>query len=58
MHTIRLTISLRWWFRLYLYGLITAAYLSGRTPDPAKVQRVVSRAVVVRFKTVRFGVLA
>lgn len=58
MQTLRLTVHLRWWFRLYLYGLVTVAYLSGRTPDPAKVQRMVSRAVVVRVRAVRFGVLA
>lgn len=58
MHTIRLTIHLRWWFKYYLYGLVAAAYLSGKAPDPAKVARVISRAVVVRVKPVRCVIAA
>lgn len=58
MHTIRIRISLRWWFKPYLWGLATVAYLTGRTPDWGKVERVVSRAVVVKVQPVRFALAA
>ena len=58
MHYLRCTVHLRWWFKLYLWGLITTAYVSGRTPDPEKVGKVVRRAVVVRVVPVRFVVWA
>lgn len=55
---IRLSISLRWWFKPYLWGLATVAYLTGRTPDRDKVERVVSRAVVVKAQPVRLALAA
>jgi hypothetical protein len=55
---IRLRVSLRWWFKPYLWGLATVAYLTGRTPDPSKVERMVRRAVVVRLEPVVFGIEA
>lgn len=57
-NTIRLSVSLRWWFKPYLWALATAAYLTGRTPDPSKVERMVRRAVVVRLEPVVFGIEA
>lgn len=58
MQTVRLHIHLRWWFRFYLHGLVTVAYLSGKAPDPDMVKRVVERAVVVKAEVVRFALAA
>lgn len=43
-----LRIGLRWWFHPYLRALVFFAQLTGARPDPVKLERLVSRAVVVR----------
>ena len=57
-NAIRFSVSLRWWFKPYLWGLATVAYLSGAEPDWNKVKRMVRRAVVVRLEPVVFGIEA
>lgn len=44
-----LQLRARWWLRPYLRALVLCAWLSGRTPDPDKLARVLSRAVVVSY---------
>lgn len=43
-----LRVRLRWWFRPYLRALVCFAQLTGASPDPVKLARLVSRALVVR----------
>ncbi|WP_399696585.1 hypothetical protein [Xenophilus sp.] len=46
---IRLHVSLAWWLKWWLYGLMTAAILSGAKPDQAKVTRMILKAIRIRY---------
>lgn len=37
--------SVAWWLRLYLYGVVLTAWLTGAQPDQEKVMRVAKRAI-------------
>ncbi len=38
-------VSVAWWLRFYLYGVILTAWLTGLVPDEEKVMRVAKRAI-------------
>lgn len=46
---IGLQVSLAWWLKWWLYGLITVAYFTGMWPDPQKVARMTVRAIRIRY---------
>ncbi|WP_167670682.1 hypothetical protein [Allopusillimonas ginsengisoli] len=37
-----------WWFRWYLFGVLTMAQLTGLQPDPQRVGRWLARAVSIK----------
>lgn len=43
--TVRVHASVAWWLRLYLYGVVLTAWLTGLMPDEEKVMRVAKRAI-------------
>jgi hypothetical protein len=42
---LRVAVSLAWWLKPYLYGVILTARLTGAEPDMNKVGRMVRKAV-------------
>lgn len=42
---LELRVSLRWWLRLYLYGVATMVQLTGLDPDMEKVGRKIEAGV-------------
>ena len=42
---LKLRVSLAWWLKPYLYGVILTARLTGAEPDMNKVGRMVRKAV-------------
>lgn len=47
--TLQVEYRVAWWFELYLYGLVTAAWLMNAQPDEEKVFRTILRAIKWRF---------
>lgn len=58
MEIVRFRITLRWWLRVYLYGVILMAYALGAEPDMAKVEAMVKRGIKVVVEPVRFALAA
>ena len=46
---IRLHVSMAWWFKWWLYGLVTVAILMDAKPDEAKVTRMILKAIRIRY---------
>lgn len=46
-------VKVTWWFHLYLYGVVTAAVLTGAEPDWGKVSAMIARATRWRFLSER-----
>lgn len=44
---VRLQVRTRWWLRHYLAGVVLVSVLTGRTPDPAKVEWWIRRGLRV-----------
>lgn len=47
--TFVMQVKVRWWLRLYLYGVALTSYLTGMEPDYAKVQKWINRGVKSRL---------
>jgi len=45
--TIKITIA--WWLKPYLYGVVITAGLMGLEPDYEKINRTILRALRIRF---------
>lgn len=50
MATFDITVRLAWWFDWYLKGLLLFCTLFGTTPDPARVKRMVYRAMRLQLR--------
>ena len=48
--TVEFYVHKAWWLPIYLHGVALVATLMQAEPDWAKVQRVVARAITVRFR--------
>ena len=48
--TAQIQLKVSWWFKLWIAGLILAAQLSGRVPDPEKVEAMARRGIKVKTK--------
>lgn len=53
--SIELTVSWRWWWPLYLAGVIAFCRLTGQLPDPRKVAYWAGRAIRVRARKVQMA---
>lgn len=50
--TFDIQVRLAWWFDWYLKGLLLFCYLFGTAPDPARVERMVYRAVRLQLRLI------
>lgn len=48
--TVEIKVSMAWWLKPYLYGVVTVALLMGMQPDWDKVQRKIIRAMRVKIR--------
>lgn len=49
--TVQIQLKVSWWFRLWLEGLILVTQLSGRVPDPEKVDAMAKRGIKAKALT-------
>lgn len=53
--TAQIQLKVSWWFKLWLEGFILVAQLSGRVPDPEKVEAMAKRGIKVKVKVLPHG---
>lgn len=53
--TAQIQLKVSWWFKLWLEGLILVAQLSGRAPDPEKVEAMAKRGIKAKVKVLPHG---
>lgn len=49
--TLVIQVKMRWWLRLYLYGVVFTSYITGMSPDRDKVTKWMRRGMKMRLGT-------
>ena len=58
MQTVRLSIRMRWWLKLYLHGVVVMAALMDAELDEDKLRWHIERGLVIKVVPVRHAIQA
>lgn len=50
LHSMKVKVSLAWWWRFYAFGLLTMVAITGLEPDWQKVEAMIMKAVRIRVE--------